>query len=50
MNQKKKVYFGPDPEQDSDEPTPDENFILEQIPPDVKPEIRGKGVKIQGPT
>jgi hypothetical protein len=34
--------FGPDPEQDSDDITPDEKLVPEQVPHEAKPESKEK--------
>jgi hypothetical protein len=41
--------FGPDPEQDSDDITPDAELTPEKVPHDVKPEIKGKMLMMQEP-
>jgi hypothetical protein len=43
------MEFGPDPEQDSDDITPYAELAPEQVPHDVKPEIKGKMLMMQEP-
>jgi hypothetical protein len=43
------VDTGPDPEQDSDDISPDAELVPEQVPQDIKPEIKGKMLMVQEP-
>jgi hypothetical protein len=41
--------FGPNPEKDSNDRNPYENIIHEKAPHDVKPDIKGKMLRMQQP-